>query len=254
MMSTEPNSHQAKASGPLYALFLNCTLKKGPEPSNTEALCDLLVKRLKTHAPDIETEIVRVADYNVLPGVSSDEGEGDEWPQILAKVIRCNIIIPAMPVWMGVRSSIMQRVIERLDGTTKTVMYEKTGQFPLYGSVGGCVVTGNEDGSHDCVANTFANLLHFGVTVPPNTDLYWVGDAGPGASFIDAGGDLSPYVRRNAELAALNLIFAAKLLRDNPYTINILEHNMKMMELGVIKMAAMKLSLQYMRDNMPEPN
>ena len=190
--------HEAKSEGPLYALLLNCTLKKSPETSNTEALCNLLVDRLKAHEPDIETEIVRVADYNVLPGISNDEGEGDEWPMILEKVKRCNIFVPAMPIWMGVRSSVMQRVIERLDGTTKTVMCEKTGQFPLYGSVCGCVVTGNEDGSHDCVANTFANLLHFGVTVPPNTDLYWVGDAGPGASYIEAGGDLSPYVRLDA--------------------------------------------------------
>jgi hypothetical protein len=156
-----------------------------------------------------------------------------------------------MPVWMGVRSSIAQRIIERLDGTTKTIMCEKTGQFPLYGSACGCVVTGNEDGSHACVANTFANLLHFGVTVPPNTDLYWVGDAGPGASYIEAGGDMSPYVRRNAELTALNLIFAAKLLRDNPYPINIAEHNKVMMERGKVKAAAMEKAVQYMRENMP---
>ncbi len=113
------------------------------------------------------------------------------------------------------------------------------------------MVTGNEDGSHDCVANTFANLLHFGVTVPPNTDLYWVGDAGPGASYIEAGGHLSPYVRRNAELTALNLLFVAKLLRHNPYPIIIAEHNRTMMERNKVKMEAMKLAIQHMRENMP---
>lgn len=244
--------HDVKKEGPLYALFLNCTLKKGPEVSNTEALCNLLIERLRAHEPDIETEIVRVVDYDVRPGIGNDEGDGDEWPVILEKVKRCNIIVPAMPIWMGVRSSVMQRVIERLDGTTKTVMCERTGQFPLYGTVAGCVVTGNEDGSHDCVANTFANLLHFGVTVPPNTDLYWVGDAGPGASYIEAGGELSPYVRRNAELTALNLLFGAKLLRDNPYTINIARHNAIMMQRNEVKAAAMNLAISYMRDNMPD--
>lgn len=114
------------------------------------------------------------------------------------------------------------------------------------------MVTGNEDGSHDCVANTFANLLHFGATVPPNTDVYWVGDAGPGASYIEAGGELSPYVRRNAELTALNLLFAAKLLRANPYTINIAEHNAKMMARNKVKEAAMKLAIKHMRENMPD--
>jgi multimeric flavodoxin WrbA len=243
--------HKAKSEGPLYALFLNCTLKKSPEVSNTEALCNLLIERLKAHEPDIETELVRVVDCNVLPGIANDEGDGDEWPTILEKIKRCNIFIPAMAIWMGVRSSIAQRVIERLDGTTKTLMCEKTGQFPLYGSVCGCVVTGNEDGSHDCVATTFANLLHFGVTVPPNTDVYWVGDAGPGASYIEAGGELSPYVRRNAELAAINLLFAAKLLRDNPYPINIAEHNKVMMERNKVKMEAMKQAVHYMRQHMP---
>jgi len=242
--------HNMKKEGPLYALFLNCTLKKGPEVSNTEALCNLLIERLKAHEPDIETEIVRVADYNVKPGIGNDEGEGDEWGEILEKVKRCNLFIPAMPIWMGVRSSIMQRVIERLDGTTKTVMCEETGQFPLYGSVCGCVVTGNEDGSHDCVANTFANLLHFGVTVPPNTDLYWVGDAGPGASYIEAAGDLSPYVRRNAELTAINLLHMAKVLQANPYDINIKEHNGKMMQRNQVKMEAMQLAVKHMRQNM----
>ena len=244
--------HQMKKEGPLYALFLNCTLKKGPEVSNTEALCRLLAERLRAHEPDIETEILRVVDYNVLPGVSNDEGEGDEWPLILEKVKRCNILIPAMPIWMGVRSSVMQRVIERLDGTTKTVMCEETGQFPLYGSVVGCVVTGNEDGSHDCVANTIANLLHFGVTAPPNTDVYWVGDAGPGPSYIEAEGELSPYVRRNAELAAINLIRMAKVLRDNPYDISIKAHNAKMMARNKVKLEAMKRANAYMREHMPD--
>ena len=244
--------HDLKKEGPLYALFLNCTLKKSPAPSNTEALCRLLIERLGAHEPDIETEIVRVVDFDVLPGIANDEGEGDAWPQILEKIKRCNIIVPAMPIWMGVRSSVMQRVIERLDGTTKTVMCEKTGQFPLYGTACGAVVTGNEDGSHDCVANTFANLLHFGATVPPNTDLYWVGDAGPGASYVEAGGALSPYVRRNAELTAINLLFAARLLRDNPYTINIAEHNATMMKRNMVKAEAMKRAVAYMRQNMPD--
>lgn len=242
--------HDMKKEGPLYALFLNCTLKKSPDVSNTEALIDLLIERLKHHEPDIETEIVRVVDYDVKPGIGNDEGDGDEWPLILEKVKRCNIFVPSMPIWMGVRSSVMQRVIERLDGTTKTVMCERTGQFPLYGSVVGCVVTGNEDGSHNCVANTIANLLHFGVTAPPNTDLYWVGDAGPGASYIEAGGGLSPYVRRNADLTAINLLFAAKLLREHPYTVNIAEHNAKMMEGNKVKAEAMSLAVEHMRANM----
>ncbi|WP_068316151.1 flavodoxin family protein [Polycladidibacter hongkongensis] len=244
--------HNLKKEGELNALFLNCTLKSGPETSNTEALCNLLIDRLKHYEPNINCEIVRVVDYNIKPGVSNDEGDGDEWPVILEKIKHCNIIVPAMPIWMGVRSSVMQRVIERLDGSTKTVMCEETGQFPLYGSVVGCVVTGNEDGSHDCVANTIANLLHFGVTAPPNTDLYWVGDAGPGASYIEAGGAMSPYVRRNAELSAINLLHMAKVLQQNPYTISVKQHNKKMMERNKVKMQAMQQAMAYMKEHMPD--
>ncbi len=97
--------HEAKSEGPLYALFLNCTLKKSPEVSNTEALCNLLVERLKAHEPGIETEIVRVVDYNVLPGIANDEGDGDAWPEILEKIKRCNIFIPAMAIWHDARCS-----------------------------------------------------------------------------------------------------------------------------------------------------
>ena len=208
--------HEAKAEGPLYALFLNCTLKKSPEVSNTEALCNLLVERLKAHEPDIETEIVRVADYNVLPGISNDEGDGDDWPEILEKIKRCNIFIPAMAIWMGVRSSIAQRVIERLDGTTKTVMCEKTGQFPLYGSVCGCVVTGNEDGVKHCSMNILYSLQHLGYVIPPQADAGWIGEAGPGASYLDpgSGGPENDFTNRNTTFMTWNVMHLARMITD----------------------------------------
>ena len=59
-------------------------------------------------------------------------------------------------------------------------------------------------------------------------------------------------MRRNAELTAINLLFAAKLLRENPYTVNIAEQNAKMMRRNEVKMAAMKLAINYMRENMPD--
>jgi multimeric flavodoxin WrbA len=244
--------HEKKKDGPLNALFLNCTLTSGPEVSNTEALSNMVIQRMKELEPDLEAEIVRVRDYDIGYGPVNDAGDGDQWPEILEKIKRCNIFVMATPIWMGTRSSVCQQVIERLDGSTKTVMCEKTGQFPLYGSVGGMVVTGNEDGAHDCIAYTLSNLLHFGVTCPPNTDVYWVGDAGPGPSFVEAGGAMSPYVRRNVELTAQNLIQGAKIMRDNPYEINIAEQNKKMMQRNEIKMDGMKLAMKHMKENMPD--
>jgi len=241
-----------KKEGPLNALFLNCTIKKGPEVSNTEALCTMVIDRMKEIEPDIETEILRVLDYDIGYGPVNDAGDGDQWPEILEKVKRCNIFVMATPIWKRTRTSDCQHVIDLLDGSTKTVMCEKTGQFPLYGSVAGMVVTGNEDGAHDCIAYTLSNLLHFGVTCPPNTDAYWVGDAGPGLSFIEAEGAMSPYVRRNVELTAQNLIQGAKIMRDNPYKINIAEQNKKMMERNKVKMQAMSQASAFMRENMPD--
>ncbi len=213
----------------LRAIFVNCTLKYSPETSNTDALVDIVVDEMKAAEPDIEIDRVRVTDYNVRFGVMNDMGDGDEWPQILERIVAADIMVIATPIWMGVRSSLAQIVIERLDGTTKVVPEGDFGQFPLYNKVAGVVVIGNEDGAHDCAATTLFNLAHLGCTVPPNTDCYWVGDAGPGPSFIEARGDMHPYTLRNAKLTAQNLVYAAKLIKANPYPTNVKAANMEMM-------------------------
>ena len=216
----------------LKALVLNCTIKYSPEVSNTEALAQMVIDRLKELHEGIDVEMLRVTEYNVkFGGASNDMGDGDEWPVILEKVKACDIVIMAMPIWMGVRCSVGQMVIERLDGTTKG----NDAQFPLYNTVAGVVVTGNEDGAHDVAANTLYNLAHFGCTIPPNTDVYWVGDAGPGASFIEAHGGLSPYVQRNIELTARNLVHGALMLKKMPYTVDIRPIMLKMKQQMQVK-------------------
>jgi len=196
----------------LNALLLNCTLKKSPEPSNTEALMDRVIEVLETL--DTDCEKVRVVDHNVAFGVSSDEGGGDEWPQILEKVLAADILILGMPIWFGVRSSVAQMVIERLDGTYNTT--NDVGQYPLYNTVGGVVVTGNEDGAHDCASNTLFNLSHLGCTIPPNADTYWLGNAGPGPSYIDAEGWNHPYTQKTTMWMAHNVVHLARMLKERP--------------------------------------
>ena len=196
----------------LKAVFLNCTLKKSPEVSNTEALCRQVIAWFDTM--DVESEIVRVVDYNVKFGITSDEGDGDEWPLILEKIKAADIIVMASSIWFGVRSSVCQMVIERLDGTYAE--RNEVGQYPLYNKVAGCVVTGNEDGAHDVAANTLFNMTHLGCTVPPNVDTYWVGTAGPGPSYIEAGGADHPYTQRTSRWTAHNLVHMARILKANP--------------------------------------
>jgi multimeric flavodoxin WrbA len=196
----------------LKALLLNCSLKKSPAVSNTQALMDRVIDILEGLA--VECESVRVADFNIPFGVTSDEGEGDEWPQILEKVLAADILIIGTPIWFGVRGSVCQLVIERLDGTYSST--NEVGQYPLYNTVAGVVVTGNEDGAHDAAATTLFNLSHLGCTIPPNADTYWVGTAGPGPSFIEANGWESAYTRKTAGWMAHNLVHFARLLNDHP--------------------------------------
>lgn len=197
----------------MKALFLNCTLKKSPQTSNTRALIDKAVEIFKEL--DVESEVIRVVDHNIAFGVSSDEGEGDEWPPILEKIKACDIFVIATPIWFGVLSSVSKMVIERLDGTY-TEADSETGQYPLYGKVAGVIVTGNEDGAHDVCSTILFNLTHLGCTVPPNVDCYWVGDAGPGPSYIEAGGEKHLYTNRTVRYMAHNLTYFAKLLKENP--------------------------------------
>ena len=201
----------------MKALFLNCTLKVSPAPSNTE----LLIKKVANIMTelDVETEIVRIADYNVKFGISSNEGEGDEWPEILKKIKASNIMVIGSPIWFGVRSSICQMVLERLDGTYMEPN-ERNGQYPLYNKVAGVIVTGNEDGAHNVAANTLFNLTHLGCTVPPNADSYWVGEAGPGPSYSEVGQD-HLYTNRTARYMAHNLVYMAKILQTNPMPTNL---------------------------------
>lgn len=201
----------------LKALFLNCTLKRSPEVSNTRALIDKAIKLFEEQG--VETEVIRIADYNIPVGVTSYEGKGDEWPEILNKIKESDILIMGSPIWFGVRSSLLQKVIERLDGTYMEAD-PKTGQFPLYGKVAGVIVTGNEDGAHNVASNTLFNLTHLGCTVPPNVDSYWVGPAGPGPSYIEAGGKKHLYTNKTVRFMVHNLVYFAKLIKDNPIPIN----------------------------------
>lgn len=195
----------------LNAVLLNCTLKPSPEESNTETLLKKVVAQFDQLS--VSSEIVRVVDYKVARGITSDEGSDDEWPQILAKILAAEIIVVGTPIWFGVRGSVAQQVIERLDGTYNDT--NAVGQYPLYNKVAGAVVTGNEDGAHDAAGTTLFNLSHLGCTIPPNADTYWVGPAGPGPSYLEAGQDHEYTVKTTCWMAH-NLVHFARMLKATP--------------------------------------
>jgi multimeric flavodoxin WrbA len=202
----------ADAGAGLKALGVNCTLKKSPDTSHTEALMNRVLEILGEHC--VETEILRPVDFNVKFGVTSDEGDGDEWPQILDKIKAADILLIGMSIWFGVRSSVCQMVIERLDGTYNST--NAVGQYPMYNKVGGVVVTGNEDGGKHCAAQMLYALSHIGFTIPPQVDAYWNGEAGPGPSYLDDDrGSRNHWMTRNAVFAAWNMLHTARRLKDD---------------------------------------
>jgi multimeric flavodoxin WrbA len=196
----------------IKALLLNASLKNGDEVSNTESLMNEAVSILNEN--HIDTEIVRLADYQIAYGVTADEGNGDEWPLIFDKVKAADILILGTPIWLGEKSSLATQAIERLYGASG--MTNEKGQYIFYNKVAGVVVTGNEDGAKHASASILYGMSHIGFTIPPNVDTYWVGEAGPGTSYIEAEGNQNEFTMLHNRIMTYNLIHFAKLLKENP--------------------------------------
>lgn len=201
----------------MSALFLNCTLKKSPEPSHTEQLMQLSQKIMK--AVDVETEILRPVNYDFAFGVYPDMTEHgwkkDEWHDIQKKVMDANILIIGTPIWLGEKSSVATMVIERLYSFSAET--NEHGQFSYYGRAGGCIVTGNEDGIKHCSMSVLYGLQHIGYTIPPQADAGWIGEVGPGKSYADkgSGGPENDFTNRNTTFMTWNLLHTAKMLADS---------------------------------------
>jgi multimeric flavodoxin WrbA len=200
----------------MKALIINCTLKRAPHFSNTAALAEKAATQLGSLG--ISTEIIRLNDYTVLTGNTSDEGDGDQWPLILEKIKACQVFIIATPVWMGHLASTAQMVIERLDAVFRdeNLISKANGQFMPYNKVAGCLVTGNEDGAHNCAAQVLWAMQEVGFTIPPIVNAYWVGLAGGEKDYVEAGGERYLYTNKSLRYMTLNLAWFAKLLQDNP--------------------------------------
>ncbi|MHC0552889.1 flavodoxin family protein [Salinicoccus sp. CNSTN-B1] len=195
----------------LKAVILNTTLKYGEEQSNTEALAREVIDIYKQEG--VEAEIVRLNDYNIRYGITDDAGDGDEWPQVFDKVKQADIVLIGTPLWLGEKSSIATLAIERLYGSSSFT--DENGQSIFYNKVGGVVVTGNEDGAKNAAASVLYGLSHIGFTIPPNVDAYWVGEAGPGPSYLEAGQD-SDFTKKHVEMLAYNTMHLARMFKETP--------------------------------------
>lgn len=195
----------------MKATVLSCTLKPSPATSNTEALAQVLIDALK--AAGVETELVRVVDHDVKPGVTSDEGDGDEWPAIRARIVSSQILILASPTWIGRPSSIAFRVLERMDALLSEE--DDEGRPIAYNRVAGVVVTGNEDGAHHVISEISGALSDIGFTIPGQAFTYWNMGPGPGPDYLESE-HKRDWSRATGEMAAANLLAAARALAETP--------------------------------------
>ncbi len=200
----------------LSAVFINTTLKRSPEPSNTDGLIDKSAEIMRSHGVDVTT--IRAIDHQIATGVYPDMTEHgwdvDEWPGILDQIMAAEILVLGGPIWLGDNSSIMKQVIERLYSASS--MLNDDGQYAFYGRVGGCIITGNEDGIKHCAMNVLYSLQHVGFSIPPQADAGWIGEAGPGPSYLDpgSGGPENDFTNRNTTFMTYNLLHLAKQLKD----------------------------------------
>jgi multimeric flavodoxin WrbA len=200
----------------LTALFINNTLKKSPEVSNTEGLIKLSRHIMDKHG--VTTDLIRAVDHDIATGVWPDMTEHgwdrDEWPKLYKQVMAADILVLCGPIWLGDNSSVMKKIIERLYACSS--LLNAKGQYAYYGRVGGCIITGNEDGIKHCAMNVLYSLQHLGYTIPPQADAGWVGEAGPGPSYLDigSGGPENDFTNRNTTFMTWNLLHQAKLLKD----------------------------------------
>ncbi|MBD3630637.1 flavodoxin family protein [Cyclobacterium sp.] len=199
----------------LKAIFLNCTLKKSPEISHTEGLIQM--SQAIMEANGVTTEIIRPVNhqiaFGVYPDMTTKGWRKDDWPPIQQRIMDADILVLCTPIWLGEKSSVASMAIERLYGFSGE-MNDK-GQYAYYGKVGGCLVTGNEDGVKHCAMNVLYSLQHLGYSIPPQADAGWIGEAGPGPSYLDkdSGGPENEFTNRNTTFMTWNLMHLALMLK-----------------------------------------
>lgn len=197
---------------PPTALALVCSLKKSPAESSSDLMARHVLEELSRH--EVCGDVIRVVDHDIRPGVTIDEGDGDEWPRIRERIAATDILLVATPTWVGHMSSVAQRVLERLDAELSET--DDAGRPAMFGKVAITAVVGNEDGAHKITADLFQALNDIGFTVPAQGGTYWNGEAMSGVDYIDLD-EVPEAVATITATVARNAAHLARLLRSGPY-------------------------------------
>ena len=198
----------------LKAIAINATLKPSSgEPSSTDKMIDLVKNALTKRGAEWKGTI-RLADHDIKPGVTSDEGEGDAWPALRKQILEADILVFGTPIWLGQLPSTAKRVLERMDAFLSET--DDQGRMPSTGKVVVAAIVGNEDGAHHVSADLFQALSDTGWTVPLGGPAYWVGEAMGKADFKDLP-EVPDKVKQTVEMLASNSHHLATLLADKPF-------------------------------------
>lgn len=196
----------------LSAIGLNCSLSRAETPSSTRKLLEEVGTALEAHR--VSFDIVHVRDVAILPGVTSDEGPGDQWPSLRARILAADMLVLGTPIWLGQPSSLAKRVVERMDAFLTEIDERK--RMPSYGKVAGVAVVGNEDGAHHVGAEMYQALNDVGFTLAANATTYWVGEAMGKKNYVDL--DSTPKSTNDAtSMMVRNMVHLSRLLKRESY-------------------------------------
>ena len=159
-------------------------------------------------------ERARLADHEIRPGVTADEGEGDEWPELRSKILDADLFVLATPIWMGHPSSNAQRVLERLDAFIGEL--DDRDQMATVDRVAMVAVVGNEDGAHHVGAELFQGLNDVGFTLATGAMTYWVGESMHTVDYKDLS-ETPDKTAQTTRHMVVNAVHLARTLADHPY-------------------------------------
>jgi len=202
----------ARMPDQLRAVFLLGTLKKKQQLSHTQVLCDIVAEVLK-EKENVESEIIRLRDFDIQPGTKT-EIDDDDWPKILERILAADIIVFATPIWWGIQSSLIQRVIERMDELNDEQL--ETGKSRFQNKTGGIVITGAEDGAEHIIGNILNFMSWNGFTIPPAPSVSWLGELSDETREAAEKKFRSKEIRQMAETFARNQAFLARVLKQHP--------------------------------------
>jgi multimeric flavodoxin WrbA len=197
----------------LTVLALNASLKHEPDLSNTGELAELVLEEIRALGP-VDAAMVRLSDAALPVGLRFQEAPDDDWPGLVARIKAADIVLFCTPIWWGGRSSLMQRVIERLDALDEE--YSASGRSAIKGKVAGIVITGSEDGALSVMGSIMMVLSWMGFTLPPECTAYWVGEVGQPPAQDTAKRRMNAATMHMAKNLAQNLVYHSRLLKAHP--------------------------------------